>query len=75
MPELAYKHYLLGLLTGVVAFDYLDRFVLSLLLEPVKQDLQLIDGPLSLLSGFVFAHILVGDRYLPCLLGRSGQPK
>lgn len=55
MPKLAYKHYMLGLLTVVAVFNYLDRFVLSLLLEPIKQDLQLSDSQLGLLTGFAFA--------------------
>ena len=50
-----YKHYLLGLLTVVAVFNYLDRFVLSLLLEPIKQDLQLNDSQLGFLTGFAFA--------------------
>jgi len=55
MPKLKYKYYLLGLLTIVAVFNYLDRFVLSLLLEPIKQDFQLNDSQLGLLTGFAFA--------------------
>ena len=55
MPKLAYKHYLLGLLTVVAVFNYLDRYVFSLLLESIKQDFQLSDSQLGLLSGFAFA--------------------
>lgn len=55
MPKLAYKHYLLGLLTVVAAFNFIDRYILSLLLEPIKQDLQLSDSQLGLLTGFAFA--------------------
>ena len=55
MPKLAYKHYMLGLLTVVATFDYLERYVLSLLLEPIKQDLQLSDSQLGFLTGFAFA--------------------
>jgi len=55
MPKLAYKHYMLGLLTVVAAFNYLDRFVLSLLLEPIKQEFDLSDSQLGLLTGFAFA--------------------
>jgi len=54
IPKLAYKHYLLGLLTVVAAFNYLDRVVLALLLEPIKQEFQLSDGQLGFLSGFAF---------------------
>ena len=55
MSKLAYKHYMLGLLTIVAVFNYLDRTVLSLLLEPIKQDLELSDSQLGLLTGFAFA--------------------
>ena len=55
MARMQYKHYLLGLLTLVAVFNYLDRFVLSLLLEPIKQEFQLSDSQLGFLSGFAFA--------------------
>jgi len=55
MPKLQYKHYMLGLLTVVAAFNFLDRYVLSLVLESIKQDLQLSDSQLGLLTGFAFA--------------------
>ena len=54
MPKLAYKHYMLGLLTVVAAFNYLDRVVLAMLLEPIKQDFQLSDSQLGVLTGFAF---------------------
>ena len=53
--KLAYKHYMLGLLTVVATFNFLDRYVLFLLLEPIKQDFQLSDSQLGLLTGFAFA--------------------
>ena len=55
MPKFVYKHYMLGLLTVVAAFNYLDRFVLSLLMEPIKQELHLSDSQLGLLTGIAFA--------------------
>ena len=54
MPKLSYKHYMLGLLTVVGALNYLDRYVLSLVMEPIKQDLQLTDSQLGLLTGLAF---------------------
>ena len=53
--KVAYRYYMLGLLTTVAVFNYLDRSVLSLLLEPIKQDLQLSDSQLGFLTGFAFA--------------------
>ena len=55
MPKIQYKYYLLGLLTIVAALNFLDRFVLSLLLEPIKLDLELTDTQLGFLTGFAFA--------------------
>ena len=55
MSNLQYKHYLLGLLTVVATLNFLDRFVLSLLLGPIKQDLELSDTQLGFLTGFAFA--------------------
>lgn len=55
MLNLKYKNYLLILLTVVAVFNFLDRFVLSLLLEPIKQELQLSDSQLGFLTGFAFA--------------------
>jgi len=55
MPKPLYKHYLLTLLTVVAVFNFLDRSLLALLLEPIKQDLQLSDSQLGFLTGFSFA--------------------
>lgn len=55
MLKVTYKNYMLLLLTVVAAFNYLDRVVLALLLEPIKQDLQLSDSQLGLLTGVAFA--------------------
>lgn len=55
MPSLQYKNYLLIMLTIVAVFNYLDRAVLSLMLEPIKQDLELNDSQLGFLTGFAFA--------------------
>ncbi|MDC1513641.1 MFS transporter [Porticoccaceae bacterium] len=55
MPRFEYKHYLLGLLTLVAAFNFLDRGVLSLVMEPIKQEFQLSDSQLGFMGGFAFA--------------------
>ncbi len=49
------KYYLLILLIVISAVSHLDRFVLALVLEPIKQDLQLSDSQLGLMTGFAFA--------------------
>ena len=55
MLKLQYKHYVLILLTVVATFNYVDRFLLTLVLEPIKQEFQLSDSQLGLFSGFAFA--------------------
>lgn len=55
IAKVRYKHYLLILLTVVATFNLVDRYVLSLVLEPIKQEFQLSDGQLGFLTGFAFA--------------------
>lgn len=55
MLKLEYKYYLLILLTLVATFNYLDRGVLALAMEPIKQEFQLSDSQLGFMSGFAFA--------------------
>jgi len=51
----AYLSYALSLLVVVNVFNYLDRQILSVLLEPIKHDLQLSDTALGFLTGIAFA--------------------
>jgi MFS transporter, Spinster family, sphingosine-1-phosphate transporter len=55
MSEAAYKKYLLGVLAVSLAFNYVDRLALGLLLQDIKVDLALTDTQLGLLSGIAFA--------------------
>ncbi|MGX4675858.1 spinster family MFS transporter [SAR92 clade bacterium H246] len=55
MSNVIYKRYVLVLLTLVAALNYLDRYVLAILLEPIKHDLSLSDSQLGFLTGFAFA--------------------
>ena len=48
-----------AILVVAYVFAFLDRQVLSLLVEPLKRDLHLSDTQVSLLQGFVFAVFLV----------------
>ncbi|TZG25670.1 spinster family MFS transporter [Sphingomonas montanisoli] len=43
------------MLTGVYIFSYVDRTVLTLLVGPIRRDLQISDTEVSLLHGFAFA--------------------
>jgi predicted MFS family arabinose efflux permease len=47
--------FVVAMLGGVYALNFLDRQLLSILAEPIKNDLALSDIQLGLLSGFMFA--------------------
>ncbi len=53
------KYYVLGLLTVVYSFNFIDRQLLAILQESIKADLDLSDGQLGLLTGFAFAVFYV----------------
>ena len=49
------RNYVLGVLVVVYTFNFIDRQILSILLEPIKNELQLSDTQLGFLTGFAFA--------------------
>ncbi len=49
-----YARYVLGLLFVVYVFNFIDRQVMSILLEPIKQDLGVSDTFMGFLTGFAF---------------------
>ena len=49
------RRYVLGVLVLVYTFNFIDRQILSILLEAIKADLSLSDQALGFLSGFAFA--------------------
>src|SRR5262245_29413445 len=51
----AMRRYALGVLVVVYTFNFIDRQILSILLEPIKHELELSDTQLGLLTGFAFA--------------------
>jgi MFS family permease len=51
----AYTRYALGLLVVVYVFNFIDRSILSILLESIKEEFQVSDAFLGLLSGPAFA--------------------
>lgn len=55
MKETTYKNYLLGILLLMGSVGIFERFVFALVLEPIKQDLQLSDSQLGLMTGIAFA--------------------
>lgn len=50
-----HKHYLLSMLVLIAVISFVDRFIFALALEPIKQDLNLTDTQLGLMSGIGFA--------------------
>jgi MFS family permease len=55
MEEGRYKNYLLLVLLIVLAFNYVDRMALGLMLQDIKVDLDLTDTQLGFLTGMAFA--------------------
>ncbi len=54
-PSSRYAWYMVVLLTVAYVFSFVDRYVLGLLIEPIKADLQLTDTQIGLLLGPAFA--------------------
>jgi MFS family permease len=54
-PGAAYRWYVVGVLSLAYCFSAIDSRVLTLLVVPIKQDLDLTDFQISLLQGFAFA--------------------
>ncbi|QNA85660.1 MFS transporter [Sphingomonas sp. So64.6b] len=61
-PSPVYGWFMVFVLTVAYVFSFLDRQILSLLVEPMKRDLALSDTQISLLQGLAFAlcNVLVG---------------
>ena len=61
-PRPGYAWYVVTVLFLAYVVSFLDRQILSLLIEPIKQDLNLSDTMISLLHGFTFAifYTIVG---------------
>lgn len=49
------RRYTLAVLLAVFALNFMDRQILALLIQPIKEDLRLSDAQLGVLSGFAFA--------------------
>ena len=61
-PRAIYAWYVVGVLVVAYTFSFIDRQILSLLVGPMKRDLNISDFEMSLLQGFAFAvfYALVG---------------
>ena len=51
----AYRHYVLAILTLMYVVNYLDRQILAILLQPIKNEFHVSDTMLGLLAGPTFA--------------------
>lgn len=49
-----YRHYVLGILTVVYVFNFIDRQIFAILAQSIKTDLQLSDAAIGALSGVAF---------------------
>src|SRR5689334_9118861 len=54
-PPIAYAWYVVGALTIVYVFSFIDRQILNLLVRPIRRDLGISDTQMSLLMGMSFA--------------------
>ncbi|MFL2770202.1 MAG: spinster family MFS transporter [Rhodospirillaceae bacterium] len=61
-PRTGYAWYVVVLLFGTYTLSYIDRYILSLLIEPVKATLQLTDFQIGVLLGpaFVLFFVVMG---------------
>ena len=50
-----YRYYVLALLTLGYVFNFVDRQVMTILLEPIKAEFGATDTQMGLLSGLAFA--------------------
>ncbi len=60
VPSRRYSHYVLVVLTGMYTFNYLDRYVLTILVVPIQAELGLSDTVMGFLLGPAFALFYTG---------------
>lgn len=70
----AYTRYALGLLVVVYIVNFIDRQVLTILLESIKDEMQISDTALGFLSGFAFA-LLYSTLGLPIAWWADRSPR
>ena len=54
-PKPLYSWYVVGILMLAYTNSFIDRQILSLLIEPIQRDLEINDTQISLLAGLAFA--------------------
>jgi hypothetical protein len=68
------RHYALAILVVIYTFNFIDRQILSILLEPVKSELGLSDTAMGMLTGFAFAMFYATFGHSNRPLRRPHQP-
>lgn len=71
-PPVRYAWYVVGVLTLVYVFSFIDRQILNLLVRPIRRDLAINDTQMSLLMGFSFA---VFYTFFGIILGRLADSR
>ena len=71
-PSSAQSWYLVSVLMVFYVFSFIDRQIISLLVEPMKRDLQISDTMVGLLSGVAFAFFYT---FLGIPIGRLADRK
>lgn len=71
-PSRGYAWYVVGVLTFVYVFSFIDRQILNLLVRPIRRDLGISDTQMSLLMGLSFA---VFYTFFGLPLGRLADSK
>ena len=59
-PNLRYSRYVLAILFLVYVVNFIDRQILSVLLDPIKEELGASDTQMGFLTGFAFAVFYTG---------------
>jgi MFS family permease len=59
-PDLGYARYVLGILFLVYVVNFIDRQILSILLDPIKEELGASDTQMGFLTGIAFALFYTG---------------
>ncbi|RYD89290.1 MAG: MFS transporter, partial [Sphingobacteriales bacterium] len=57
MVSPAYRRYVMCLLLGIYILNFIDRQIVNILAEPIKNDLDLSDWQLGLMGGLAFAFL------------------
>ena len=71
-PSSGYAWYVVGVLTFVYIFSFIDRQILSLLVTPIKRDLGISDTGVALLGGTSFA---VFYTFFGIILGKMADSR